>query len=441
VHPLRATAVTVARRLLDAGHEVYFAGGCVRDRLMGRVPKDYDLATSALPAQVLELFPHSDEIGVHFGVILVKKHGAHFEIATFRADGPYTDGRHPEHVTFTSAEEDAKRRDFTINGLFENPLTEEIIDYVGGQDDLARGLLRAIGTPENRFREDALRLLRAVRFAVSTGFTIDPETWTALEKSAPLLSQISLERIREELSRIITSPARRRGVELLVEGGLMEHIIPEVLALRGCEQPEEWHPEGDVYIHTLIALELLPDDASLSLCLAMLLHDIAKPPTSFYDEAAERLRFNGHDRLGAEMSEEILRKLRYSNAVIENVSAMVRNHMNFMNVQNMRTSKLKRFMARPTYRDELDLHRADCTSSHGMLDNLSYLATREEEFAAQPLIPPPLVKGADLMEIGYSPGPHFGEILHYIQTEQLEGTLQTREEALAAVVEKFPLRN
>ena len=405
---------------------------------MGRDPKDYDLATSARPEEVLEIFPKADKVGEHFGVILVKADGTHFEIATFRADGPYSDGRHPEHVTFTSAEEDAKRRDFTINGLFEDPFTEEIHDHVDGQDDLKKETIRAIGHPEERFQEDALRLLRAVRFAVSTGFEIAEETWEAIKESAPLLEQISPERIRDEFSRIITHPARRRGVEFLVDGGLMPYIIPEVLALVGCEQPEEWHPEGDVYIHTLIALDLLPEDASLSLSLAMLLHDIAKPPTSFYDEKAGRLRFNGHDKLGAEMSEKILRKLRYSNSVIEGVSAMVDNHMNFMNVQQMRKAKLKRFMARPTYRDELHLHRADCTSSHGMLDNLDYLAKREEEFSAEPLIPEPLVKGADLIELGYSPGPSFREILEDIQTEQLEGNLTSREEALARISEKFP---
>ena len=404
---------------------------------MGREPKDFDLATSAHPDEVLRLFPGGDKVGAHFGVILVKRNGIHFEIATFRHDGPYRDGRHPESVTFTNAEEDAKRRDFTINGLFENPLTGEIIDHVGGREDLAAGLIRAIGEPTRRFEEDALRLMRAVRFATVTGFEIDPATWAAMQVDAALLAQISPERIRDEFSRTITHPARRRGIELLVESGLMANFLPKFLATRGCEQPPEFHPEGDVYVHTLIALELLPADASLALCLATLLHDIGKPPTAVFDEVAGRVRFNGHDMVGADMTEDILRRMRYSNATIEAAREMVAHHMRFMHVQQMRTAKLKRFMARPTYLEELDLHRSDCTSSHGMLDNLDFLAAKAEEFAAEPLIPPPLIGGHDLITLGFSPGPHFGEILTHVQTEQLEGRLHTREEALRLVKDTY----
>jgi poly(A) polymerase len=438
VQLLRQAAEEVARRLTDAGHEALFAGGCVRDRLQGEEPKDYDIATSARPDEVLALFPGGDEVGAHFGVILVRESGYQFEIATFRTDGPYLDGRHPESVTFTTAREDAQRRDFTINGLFENPATGEVLDYVGGRGDLEARVVRAIGEPSKRFEEDSLRLLRAVRFAIRTDFELDPATWEAMCADAALLKRVSPERIRGEFDKIITHPARRRGLELLVESGLMEFVVPEFLALRGCQQPPEFHPEGDVYVHTLIALDLLPEEPSLELALSVMLHDIAKPPTLTVDEDSGRIRNNGHDRVGACMAEDILRRLRYSNQEIEDVSAMVANHMNFMHVQHMRTAKLKRFMARPTFHDEVELHRVDCTSSHGMLDNIEFLGSKAEEFAAEPLIPAPLVTGHDLIELGFDPGPRFSEILEYVQTEQLEGRLTDRDSTLLAVREKFP---
>jgi putative nucleotidyltransferase with HDIG domain len=437
VNALRESALRVALRLSQAGHEAYFAGGCVRDGLMGREPKDYDIATSARPEEVLALFPNADQIGAHFGVMLVKRDGTHFEIATFRSDGTYEDGRHPESVTFTTAEFDAQRRDFTINGLFENPTSGEIIDHINGRADLNAGIIRAIGDAPQRFEEDALRLMRAIRFATSTGFEIDPATWESICANAPLLQRISTERIREEFSKTICHPNRRRGIELLVDSGLMEQFLPEFLPTRGCEQPPQFHPEGDVYVHTLIMLELLPPDASLELCLGVLFHDIGKPPTAEYDEAADRIRFNGHDMVGAQMAEEILRRLRYSNHTIESAVVLVANHMRFMHVQQMRTAKLKRFMARPTFEEEIELHRVDCTSSHGMLDNLDFLAAKTAEFAAEPLIPSPLITGRHLIELGFPPNPKFSEILDYIQTEQLEGRLTTKEEALDAVREKF----
>ncbi len=436
MQPLRQAAESVTRRLTGAGHQALFAGGCVRDALLGREPDDYDIATSARPEEVLRLFPRSDEVGAHFGVIIVRENGYSFQVATFRSDGAYLDGRHPEYVSFTNAEEDAKRRDFTINGLFEDPDSGEILDYVGGKEDLAAGVLRAIGTPRARFEEDALRLLRALRFAIYTGFEIDPATWQALCADSSLLQQVSPERVRSEFDKIITHSSRRVGMELLVESGLMEFIIPEFLALRGCKQPPQFHPEGDVYVHTLIMLDLLGKDPSLELALSVMLHDIAKPPTFSVDETG-RIRNSGHDRIGEQMAEEILRRLRYSNQVIEDVCAIVGNHMNFMNVQKMRTAKLKRFMARSTYEDELKLHRVDCTSSHGMLDNIEFLRTKADEFASEPLIPPPLVSGHDLISLGLKPGPHFGTILEYVQTEQLEGRLFERDTALAAIREKF----
>ncbi|MBI22203.1 MAG: phosphohydrolase [Roseibacillus sp.] len=437
VQLLRQAAESVARRLTGAGHQALFAGGCVRDALLGREPDDYDIATSARPEEVLHLFPGSDEVGAHFGVIILHEGGYQFQVATFRSDGTYLDGRHPDSVTFNSnAEEDAKRRDFTINGLFEDPMSGKILDYVGGRKDLEAGILRAIGIPHARFEEDALRLLRALRFAIYTGFKIDPATWEALCADASLLQRVSPERIRDEFDKIITHSSRRLGVELLVESGLMEFIVPEFLALQGCEQPPQFHPEGDVYVHTLIMLELLGNSPSLELALSVMLHDIAKPPTFTVDETG-RIRNSGHDRLGAHMTGEILRRLRYSNQIIDDASSMVANHMNFMNVQCMRTAKLKRFMARSTYENELELHRVDCSSSHGMLDNIEFLQAKADEFASEPLIPPPLVSGHDLIALGFEPGPLFSEILEFVQTEQLEGRLFERDTALAVIREKF----
>lgn len=428
--PPRDAARELALRLKAAGHEALFAGGCVRDRLLGHEPKDFDIATSATPAEVTALFPGSNEVGAHFGVVIAKHGGHHVEIATFRTDGSYRDGRRPESVTFSTPQEDARRRDFTINGLFENPQSGEVIDHVGGMADLKAGVIRAIGDPKARFTEDGLRLLRAVRFAARMGFTIEPVTDAALRDCAPLLDRISPERIRDEFSKILTSPRRREGLQHLVETDLIRHFMPEVLPLIGCEQPPEWHPEGDVYTHTLIMLEMLEPDAPLELCLAVLLHDIAKPPCMTIDAESGRIRFNGHDALGAQMAEEILRRLRYPNDTIHAVVPMVARHMQFMNVQKMRVAKLKRFMAEPTFEHEMELHRVDCGSSNGFTDNYEFLQAKGAEFAAEPLIPPPLVTGRDLIQLGLKPGPRFKEILEAIQTEQLEGRILARQPAL-----------
>ncbi len=437
----RDAAMELARRLAAAGHEAMFAGGCVRDVLLGRPPQDYDIATSATPAEVLALFPGANEVGAHFGVVIAKHGGHHVEIATYRTDGSYKDNRRPESVTFSTASEDARRRDFTINGLFERPQTGAIVDHVGGVDDLNAKVLRAIGEPGERFREDALRLLRGIRFSTTLGFTIEPRTWQAITGNADLLEKISPERIRDEFSKIIRSPRRAEGLDLLVASGLIRHIVPEVLPLIGCEQPPEWHPEGDVYTHTRIMLGMLAPDPPLELCLAVLLHDIAKPPTQTFDEAAGRIRFNGHDALGAEMAETILRRLRYPNHVVDAVVPMVARHMQFMNVQQMRTAKLKRFMAAPTFEQELELHRVDCGSSNGFTDNYEFLQAKGAEFAAEPLIPPPLVSGRDLIALGLPPGPEFKEILETVQTEQLEGRLVERESALRLVRELLAARH
>ena len=429
-----AAATDIVRTLVGAGHQAVFAGGCVRDMLRGVAPKDYDIATSAHPDEVRRLFPKSQAVGAHFGVIIVWRQGVQYEVATFRTDGRYTDGRRPDSVKFTDAREDARRRDFTINGLFFDPLTREVIDYVEGRADLEAKILRAIGEPRKRFREDQLRLLRAVRFATVLDFEIEKGTWDAMVELAPQVRSVSAERIREELIRIFLHPHRLRGFDLLVASGLMEAVLPEILVLQGCEQPPQWHPEGDVFKHTRIMIELLPEEVSLPLVLSVLFHDIAKPAT-FEVDATGRIRFNGHDRLGAEMTEGILRRLKFPNDVIEPTVEAVANHMMFKDVQKMRVSRLKRFMARPTFQDEMELHRVDCLSSNGLTDNYDYLRGKEAEFAAEekPLMPKPLINGHQVMALGVPPGPKVGEVLRTVQDLQLEGALQSPEEAVAWV--------
>jgi putative nucleotidyltransferase with HDIG domain len=426
----RSAALQCAQKLQEAGFIAYFAGGCVRDHLLGIDPHDFDIATSATPAEVEKIYPKANRVGAHFGVLLVREGEHLIEVATFRHDGSYSDGRRPDAVVFSTPEEDAQRRDFTINGLFQEPLTGRVIDHVEGQRDLAAGVLRAIGVPADRFAEDHLRMLRAVRFAARFGFAIDPPTLSAIHEHHARLSAIAPERIRGEFDKILTHPSRVLGFDLLVETGLMRHIIPEVYDLQGCEQPPQFHPEGDVFVHTRLMLGMLPDDASLVLCLAVLLHDIAKPATYRWDEEAQRIRFNGHDRVGAEMAREILTRLRYSNEVIDATCEAVRNHMMFMNVKEMRKSKLRRFMAREGFEDEMQLHRVDCLSSNGMLDNYEFVRAKEEEFAHQPLVPEPLLTGHDLMKHGWKPGPELGRLLAQISDLQLEGELTTAAEAL-----------
>lgn len=430
---MRRAAEDLIARLHRAGHQALFAGGCVRDLRRGVEPKDYDIATDATPGEILRIFPEGNTVGAHFGVVLVKHGGFSFEIATFRAEGEYRDGRRPESVTFTTPEQDARRRDFTINGLFFDPRTGETIDHVGGLADLESGVIRAIGDPVARFREDYLRMLRAVRFATVLDFAIETHTFAALRARAPHATEISPERVRDELDKIWLSPRRLKGFDLLVESHLMQAILPEILTLQGCEQPPQFHPEGDVFVHTRLMLSLLPAEASLPLVLSVLFHDIAKPETYSYDAASDRIRFNGHDKLGAEMSAAILRRLRYPNHVIDAVTAAVANHMIFKDVKQMRTARLKRFMARETFADELELHRVDCAGSHGMLDNWEFLQDKAADFAAAPLIPPRLVTGHDLIQLGWPAGPELGEMLTRIQDLQLEGALTTREEALAWV--------
>lgn len=435
---MERTARAMVARLREHGHIAYFAGGSVRDLVRGQTPKDIDIATDAKPEVVQKIFPRTHAVGAHFGVIVALENGFQFEVATFRADEAYIDGRHPVAVHFSSPEEDAKRRDFTINGMFYDPVVEEVIDFVGGRADLEAKLIRAIGEAAQRFAEDRLRMLRAVRFATVLGFEIDPSTWSALMANASAINEISAERIREELVRTFLSPNRVRGWDLLDSTGLLRAILPEVEAMKGCAQPEQFHPEGDVFQHTRIMLGLLPESVSVSLVFSVLLHDVAKPVTSSVDETG-RIRFNAHDRIGAEMTEKIMERLRFSRAEIEATVEMVRQHMVFKDVPKMRVAKLKRFMARPTFGEELELHRVDCASSHGLLDNYEFLKQKREEFANEPIIPPPLVRGEDLIAFGLKPGPKFGEILEAVETRQLEGELTSREEALDWIKREYGL--
>jgi poly(A) polymerase len=431
--PLVEAATSVVRDLRSHGHVAYFAGGCVRDALLGFRPKDIDVATDARPEEVQRIFGRTVPVGAKFGVIRVLQNQLEFEVATFRSDGAYLDGRHPESVTFSSPEEDARRRDFTINGMFYDPIADVVVDYVEGREDLEKRLIRAIGAARQRFREDRLRMFRAIRFAAILDFQIDPTTWDALRADADQIKVVSPERIRDELMKILADSHRLRGFDLLDASGLLEQTLPEITALKGCQQPPQFHPEGDVFVHTRKMLELLPPDASPLLALMVLLHDIGKPPTQTCDPTEGRIRFNGHDEVGASMSAAVMERLRFSRAEIEAVVGAVRSHMMFKDVPKMRPAKLRRFMARDNFALELELHRVDCLSSHGDLENFEFLLQKEKEFEKEPLIPPPLVNGYDLIALGLSPGPRFGEILEKVQTAQLEGEIRSRDEALTLV--------
>src|SRR5437667_3253197 len=433
--PMEKTAREVAARLRARGHIAYFAGGCVRDMVRGLAAKDFDVANDATPDIVQKIFSHTYAVGAHFGVVVVVENGFNFEVATFRSDGAYLDHRHPVDVRFSSPEEDAKRRDFTVNGMFFDPEKNEVIDFVGGRADLDARVVRALGDPAARFAEDRLRMLRAVRFATVLDYKIHNQTWDALVASAASINEISAERIREELVRIFLSANRVRGWDLLDESGLLRTILPELDSMKGWLQPEQFHPEGDVFQHTRLMLELLPEAVSAPVVFAVLLHDVAKPVTATVDETG-RIRFNEHDRIGAAMTESIMERLRFSRAEIDAAVEMVRQHMVFKDTPKMRVAKLKRFMARPTFNEELELHRVDCKSSHRMLDNYEFLLRKREEFANEPIIPPPLLRGDDLIALGFKPGPEFGEILEAVETRQLEGSLRTRDEALAWVKQR-----
>lgn len=420
----------VALRLQDAGFETWFVGGCVRDLLAGEVPHDVDLATAARPEQVLALFPSARAVGVAFGVVLVEQGGQILEVATFREDGAYSDGRRPDSVRFATAREDVRRRDFTVNGLLMDPRTGTVVDYVGGIDDWKNGLISAIGDPRARFAEDALRLLRAVRFAATKRMRIETRTWNALCNQAALVERISAERIRMELDRMWASPHRVRALKLLDASGLLGVILPELRALKACVQPVAYHPEGDVWEHTVRVFEHLPPDAGLPLAWAALLHDVAKPAVRSTDARGEP-HFYGHDRLGAEMAERILRRLKYPKALMERVRSMIGRHMQWGHVDAMRPGKLRLWMSAPTMDDDMLLHRADCLASHGSLDKLAFVRERREETAAAAECTRPFVNGRDLIAMGLRPGPAFKRWLEEAYIEQLEGRFLDRGAALA----------
>jgi poly(A) polymerase len=420
----------IVARLQGAGYIAYFAGGCVRDQLLGTEAQDYDVATSARPEQVQELFRRaSDLTGKSFGVVRVAQGKETFEVATFRQDGPYRDGRHPESVRFATAEEDAQRRDFTINGLFYDPIAERLIDYVGGEADLHAKIIRAIGRPEERFAEDQLRLLRAIRFATRLQFTIEPATLAAICTAAASIRTISAERIRDELNKIFSAPKPELGLDLLDATGLLREILPDIAALHGVDQPPQFHPEGDVYQHVRLMLSKI-EQPNLELALGVLMHDVGKKPTAKVDENG-RIRFNEHESVGAVMTEEIMTGLRYDNKTIQTVRELVQHHMQFKDVPHMRPSTLKRMMARPTFPLELELHRIDCSSSHGDLKHYEFLKNQLETMSAEEIDPPPLINGRDLLAMGLPPGRTVGKILEAVRVAQLEGTVQTRAEALA----------
>ena len=425
----------IASRLHEAGHTAWFAGGCVRDRLRGMEPNDFDIATSARPEEVQRLFPRNVAVGAHFGVIVVLDGERSFEVATFRSDDAYVDGRHPSSIRFTTPKEDAARRDFTINAMYFDPIANRVVDYVNGCVDLESKLIRAVGEASQRIDEDKLRMLRAIRFATTLNFEIESKTWNAIVSSASEINVVSAERIRDELLKIFRSPYRVRGLDLLDASGLLAQLLPEISRLHGCEQPPQFHPEGDVFVHTRMMLGMLAEKVPDSVFLSVLFHDIGKPPTFSFDPAEGRIRFSGHDTVGSRMTFELMQRLRFPNEEIERVVSAVANHMVFKDVTKMRVAKLKRFMARPDFEREVELHRVDCASSHGDLSNIEFIRAKAAEFASEPLIPPPLINGRDLIALGLKPGPEFKSLLETVETAQLENRISTSEEALQLVKE------
>jgi poly(A) polymerase len=425
----RREARELARVLRRAGHQAVFAGGAVRDRLLGERGEDVDIATSARPAEVQALFPRTVLVGEAFGVVKVLHGRGQYDVATFRRDVGIADGRHPAAVEPSTLEEDVQRRDFTINGLVEDPFSGALTDLVGGRDDLRDGVVRAIGEPALRFREDALRLLRGVRFAARFGFRIEAGTLAAMRAEAQRLRLVSGERVREELSRMLVHASRRRAIELLDETGLLALVCPELPPMKGCEQPPDFHPEGDVWVHTLLALDKLPPRPSFELALGMLLHDVGKPPT--FVRAADRIRFDGHVELGAEMARAVCGRLRMSNASTERVVALVRDHLLFKDVPQMRPARLRRLLAEPHWPELLQLYKADVAACHGQYSALPAIAAMRRSLAKEALIPLPLLRGEDVLALGVEPGKRVGDLLREAADLQLDGELADREAALA----------
>jgi poly(A) polymerase len=435
----RELADSICATLRQHGYQALLAGGCVRDLLLRRAPVDFDIATEALPDQVMALFPDGVAVGAQFGVVFVPGDGFKVEVATFRSDGNYSDGRRPDQVVYTkSPEQDVKRRDFTINGLLMQPETNEVLDFVGGQDDLKAGVIRAIGDPDRRFAEDKLRLMRAVRFAARFGFAIEAETFAAIQRHASEIKVVSAERLRDELTKLLTEGAPRLGFKLLDETGLLAAVLPEVAAMKGVEQPPQYHPEGDVWTHTLLMLDGLAAGGPPTLTWGVLLHDVGKPPTfRSIAETGDRIRFNGHVDVGVRMGEEICRRFRFSNEDTEQILALIANHMRFKDVERMRAATLKRFVRLPRFEEHMELHRLDCTSSNRRLQSYDFIRRMLEETPPEQIRPAKLLTGNDLSEMGYKPGPVFSQILASLEDAQLEGKIATQSEARRYVSSKF----
>ena len=426
---LRDIAVEIVRRLQSAGFAAFWVGGCVRDVLLGRQPQDYDVVTAALPDEVEKLFSHTLAVGKKFGVMVVLEAGHQFQVATFRAEADYQDGRHPGLVSFGDARADAMRRDFTVNGLFYDPVQDQLHDWLGGEADLRAKKIRTIGLPEERFAEDHLRMLRAVRLAAQLDFDIESATFAALKANASKICGISPERIRDELCKLFRPPHASRGLDLLLQSGLLEQILPEIAATVSCDQSSDFHPEGTVFNHLLLMLQQLPLDSDPLLAWAVIFHDVAKPLTASKDLHNGTIHFYGHEKLGAQMAENIMERLRFPRKQIEEVVQAVRFHMQFKDALGMRKATLRRLLLRPTFNFELALHRLDCLGSHRRLDVYDYLVEQAKELLQQPQIRPPLLHGRDLIELGIKPGPEMGALLAEIREKQLADDLRTPDEA------------
>jgi poly(A) polymerase len=455
---MKDAAIAIVKKLREAGHLAFFVGGCVRDLILGIAPKDYDIATSARPEQVMRLFPQSLAVGAQFGVVLVVQEGQQYEVATFRSDGAYADGRHPDQVTYADdPRHDVLRRDFTINGLLYDPLTETVLDFVEGQRDIQDRIIRTIGNADQRFLEDKLRLIRAVRFAARFNYQFAPETQAAIVKLADQIQHVSQERIREELIKILTEGYAARGVCLLDESRLLQLILPEVVALKGVGQPPEFHPEGDVWVHTLLMLHLMDETRaekqpaeeqsrisgqvlypSMTLAMGVLLHDVGKPLTF---EIKDRIRFNNHCEVGARMAVAICDRFRFTNRQSERIVQLVRDHLKFKDLPQMRASTVKRFLRQEGFEEHLELHRLDCLGSHRNLDNWNYARALLEQLGPEEIRPPRLLTGDDLTTLGYAPGPLFKEILRVVEDAQLDNQVRDAEEARRLVLAKFPVKS
>jgi poly(A) polymerase len=459
-------AVSIVHTLRERGYQAYLVGGCVRDLLLGREPADYDITTDARPEQVMRIFPETYAVGAQFGVVLVPvpreenkgvdaphpnsdaadraasvstdhSNAGVVEVATFRSDIGSSDGRHPDQVRYSKdPREDVGRRDFTINGLLLDPMKNEVLDYVGGEQDLHLGIIRTIGEPDRRFKEDKLRMLRAVRFAARFEYKIQPDTFSAIQNLASKIHQVSRERVRDELSKMLVEGHARSAFLLLDESGLLKEVLPEISAMKGVEQPPQFHPEGDVFVHTLLLLQNLPHACPVTLAWGALLHDVGKPPTF---RVAERIRFDGHVEVGVKMAEQICRRLRFSNDETQQILALVNHHMRFGDVQRMKESTIKKFLRLPYFEEHLELHRLDCESSHGDLTSYKFMRDKLASTPEETMRPRPLVTGNDLIAAGYTPGPRFKEILSAVEDSQLEGELPNKEAALKFVREVFPI--